>query len=311
MRPPRSSLRAAPLISGMQRTLRPRPLRLALRPNDSRHWLPSQTQANRIQPKRESPKDFARCNQLLLLLEAAHGVDETGQGKSKERPAFKQDRTKISDADGGEPQPIDLPGNGVQERGPAEPYGKRFERIKHRAGKHKDEVEDAGHAIEDIVALRLESENRVKEKPARGANGHAGQEQRQFRPVHTDAEEQAADGERERGLHNGDEDVEDDFSEQVFAAAHRIGEHFVEDAVVAVQKKRPGSIGSDGEAGHGQNSREKKLVVVHVAEPGGSAERGIDAYTKDQHVKKRKEKIPEDKGKIRGANFRFAIHNCG
>src|SRR5260370_35961531 len=295
MRPRRLPLGVAPPISGMQRTLRPRLFCLALRPSDSRHWLPSQTQASRIQPKRESPKDFARCNQLLLLLEAAHRVNETGHRKSNERGTLQQNRTKISDADGGEPQPIDLPGDGVQERGPAEPYRKRFERIKHRAGKHEDEVEDAGNAIEDIVALRLESEHRVKEKPARGANGHAGQEQRQFRPVHTDAEEQAADSERERGLHKGEEDVEDDFSEQVFAAAHRIGEHFVEDAVVAVQKKRPGSIGSDGETGHGQNSREKKLVVVHVAESGGSAQRGNDPYTKDQQRKDGKEKIPEDK----------------
>ena len=38
-------------------------------------------------------------------------------------------------------------------------------------------------------------------------------------------------------LREGDEQVERDFAKQIFGAAHGIGEHFVEDTVIAIHDK--------------------------------------------------------------------------
>src|ERR1700687_711750 len=218
---------------------------------------------------------------------------------------------EIADTDRGVAQPIDLPGDGIQERGDAKPRGERLERIKHRTGKHKNEIKDTGDAVEEVIAPDAQGEYGIEEKPSGRADGHGRQEQGQLRPLDADAENETADHESESGLADGDEDIENNFPEQVFAAAHGIGEHLVEDAVVAVEEERPGSIGGDGKTGHGQNSRQEEFVVIHIAEPRGSAQGGIDADTKDKHVEEREEKIPEDQGEVGGANFRFAIDNGG
>src|SRR6202521_3651650 len=248
---------------------------------------------------------------LLLLLQAAHGIAKTSQGENQECCPFEQNRVKIPDSDGGVAQPIDLPGNGIQERGGAKPGGERLERIEHRTGKHKNEIKDTGDAVEEVVAPDAQGKDSVEEKPSGRADGHGRQEEGQLRPLDADAQNETADHKSESGLTDGDEDIENNFPEQVFAAAHGIGEHLVEDAVVAVEEERPGSIGGDGKTGHGQNSRQEEFVVIHIAEPGGSAKGGIDADTKDKHVEEREEKIPEDEGEVGGANFRFAIDNGG
>ena len=125
------------------------------------------------------------------------------------------------------------------------------------------------------------------------------------------AKQGSANGEGEGSLSYGDEDVEEDLSEQVFAAAHGIGQHFVEDAVVAVEEKRPRGIRGDCKTGHGQNSGQKELVVTHIPDPRRSTKSGIDAHAEDQHVQEREEKIPENERKVRRANLHFAINNGG
>jgi hypothetical protein len=59
-------------------------------------------------------------------------------------------------------------------------------------------------------------------------------------------------------LRDGDEQVERNFAEQIFSAAHGVGEHFVEDAIVAVHKEGPRTVRGYPKAGHAQHAGEKK-----------------------------------------------------
>src|SRR5258708_28755155 len=101
---------------------------------------------------------------LLLLLEATHGVGETGQGENQECRPLEQNRMEIADSDGGETQPIDLPGDGIQERGGTKPGGKRLEGIKTPAGEHEDKAKDAGETDEDLVSPHPQSKTRIQKK---------------------------------------------------------------------------------------------------------------------------------------------------
>src|SRR5258708_1090221 len=172
-------------------------------------------------------------------MEAADGVGKESEREIQECHCFEQNRMEIADSDGGIAQPIDLPGDGIQERSDAKPGGERLERIKHRTGKHKNEIKNTGDAVEEVIAPDAQGEYGIKEKPSGRANCHGRQEQGQFRPLDADAQNETADHKSESGLTDGDEDIENNFPEQVFAAAHGIGEHLVEDAVVAVKEKRP------------------------------------------------------------------------
>src|SRR5690242_19523742 len=208
-------------------------------------------------------------------------------------------------------KPVDLPGNGIRQSDAAKPDRQRIERIEHRAREQEEEIENAGDRVEYVVAARAQREYRVKEKPTGSAEGHSDEKLRQRAPLHTDAQQPAADDESQDGLHDRDEHVKDDLAEQVLAAAKRVGKHFVENAVVAIEKKRPWGIRGDGEAGHGQNAGEKEFVVVNPRKAGRGAQRGVDADTEHQHVQQRIKQIPENERDIRGADARFAIHHGG
>src|SRR6266581_3154285 len=123
-------------------------------------------------------------------------------------------------------------------------------------------------------------------------------------------EQKPAQEERDSRLQNGDQDIKKYLAEQIFRAAERIGEHFVEDAVVAVQKKRPRGVRGDAETRHTENAREKKGVVVHARRGERRPESRIDAHAKDQHVAQRVEQIPKDKSHIRGSNLALPIKHC-
>src|SRR2546430_13972070 len=110
---------------------------------------------------------------------------------------------EIADSDGGVAQPIDLPGNGIQEPGPAEPDGERLERIEHRAGEHEGKVEDAGDAVKNVVAADSQSKDRIKEKPAHRARGHPRGKQREFLPLKANAQPGSVYREGEGGLSFG------------------------------------------------------------------------------------------------------------
>src|SRR5467141_3371054 len=95
---------------------------------------------------------------LLLLLQAAHGIGKTGQRENQECRPFEKNRVKIPDSDGGVEQPIDLPANGIQERGGAKPGEERLERIKHRTGKHKNKIRGSGESVKEFVASDAQGE---------------------------------------------------------------------------------------------------------------------------------------------------------
>src|SRR5258708_11927371 len=106
---------------------------------------------------------------LLLLLEATHGVGETGQGENQECRPLEQNRMEIADSDGGETQPIDLPGDGIQERGGTKPCGERRDGKKQRAREHSDKGEAAGDTLSEVVARGPSRKEHPEEKPTRPA----------------------------------------------------------------------------------------------------------------------------------------------
>jgi len=119
---------------------------------------------------------------------------------------------KLPDSDGGCNAANHLPGDGIQERVDAETTRRRAERIKHRTGKHKNEIKDTGDAVEEVIAPDAQGEYGIEEKPSGRADGHGCQEQRSFVHWTRMPRTRTADHKSESGLTDGDEDIENELS---------------------------------------------------------------------------------------------------
>src|SRR4029077_15891940 len=99
-----------------------------------------------------------------------------------------------------------------------------------------------GYTVKDVVAADGQRENCVEEKPTGTSDDDGNEEQRTKIQAEADSQKPRAQPERDQCLRYGNEQVERYFAQQIFGAAHRIGEHFVEDAIVAVHEEGPRTI---------------------------------------------------------------------
>src|SRR5262249_14308019 len=72
----------------------------------------------------------------------------------------------MTDADGGVPQYIDLPGDRIPEGNLTEWGWQRFNWIEHRAGKQENEIEHRGDGVECVVSADQQREHGIEEEPA-------------------------------------------------------------------------------------------------------------------------------------------------
>jgi hypothetical protein len=91
------------------------------------------------------------------------------QPERDEGAPFEENHAWVAEPDCRVAQHVDVPGDRVRIAEDAEERRQWRERIEHRAREQKHEVEDRGDGVEGIVAAHLEREDRVEEKPARGA----------------------------------------------------------------------------------------------------------------------------------------------
>src|SRR5262245_48730894 len=110
-------------------------------------------------------------------------------------------------------------------------------------------------------------------------------------------------------LANRDQQIEQYLSQQILCAGHRIREHLVEDAVVAIHEERPGGVRGDAEARHSQHSSKEERVVVHTEARFGEPDGPSHPNSEHQQISKRVEKIPEDERQIGRADLAFAVKN--
>ena len=120
--------------------------------------------------------------------------------------------------------------------------------------------------------------------------------------------------EHRRGEQDGDErlgqpdrDVEQHLADEVLRAADRIGQHLVEDAVVAVHEERPRGVRRDAEAGHPEDAREEERVVV--GRQAREAERLVHADAEHQQIPERIDDVPEDEQGVGRPDLSLAIHH--
>src|SRR5215469_6627965 len=112
---------------------------------------------------------------------------------------------------------------------------------------------------------------------------------------------------RNEGLHQADKQRKQHLAQHICGAAQRVGEHLEEDAVVAVQKKRPRSVGGNAKASHPQHAGKKERIVVHTVAEQRRAQRSIHADAEDKHVAKRVKDVPEYEDQVGGADLRLTV----
>src|SRR5438552_8919855 len=117
------------------------------------------------------------------MLEVVHGASELSQRKQVEGPCFQGDIRWNSERDRAEAQDVHVPGDRVDERYAAKKRGQRLDRVKHRARKEEDKIENRRQRVEDVVAADPKREDRVKVKPSSRPQHDREQKQRESLPA--------------------------------------------------------------------------------------------------------------------------------